>query len=338
MIRIEKRHFEQDEWYGIVSGMEGLNLMQTWEFSKAKEILGPWKVSRVLFWKDNELIGAAQFLIRYIPLIKRGLVWCNRGPLIVGKIGFEDSVYIEMLKELKKYWVNHKKMYFRLAVPLLASSVSDKSVMDAFYSPATENDGWASEIVDLSCSIEELRKGLKQKWRNCLNKAERLEVNCEIGSSAELMDELLGDYKRLVEQKGFETGVTSELIKSIQELLPDDRKMLVFSGRQNEKRLGSVLIASYGKTCIYLVGATNSEGKKMNANYYLLWNAMCEMKKRGYQQFDVWGAHPENTPRGILHFKRGLNGKRYQLMGEVEAYQDSLVNHMIKKRIETTRQ
>ena len=61
------------------------------------------------------------------------------------------------------------------------------------------------------------------------------------------------------------------------------------------------------------------------------------MKKRGFSWFDVGGAHPDNTPQGILHFKRGLKGKPYQLMGEVEAYQDGILNRMIRKRIESSK-
>jgi lipid II:glycine glycyltransferase (peptidoglycan interpeptide bridge formation enzyme) len=147
------------------------------------------------------------------------------------------------------------------------------------------------------------------------------------------MDELLIEYKDLLARKKFKPGVTPELIVNIQKLLPEERKILVFSGRHDGKKLGSILIASSGKTCTYFVGSTNSNGREMNVNYYLLWNAICEMQRRGCKWFDVGGAHPDNTPPGILHFKRGLRGKPYQLMGETEAYQDCFFNKMIKKRV-----
>jgi lipid II:glycine glycyltransferase (peptidoglycan interpeptide bridge formation enzyme) len=329
------KDFGQDEWNDIISGSDDLSLMQTWEFGEAKTETGSWKVSRAVFRNDNETVGAAQTLIRTIPFLNRGLVWINRAPLLKNSDMAQSDVYIDMLKELKKYWVDKKRMYLRIAPTLIASDKNYAIFEKAGYLRATETDGWASEIVDLSRSTEELRKGLHQKWRNCLNKSERLEVTCETGSFDVLMDELLDDYKVLLDNVGFGTNLSPELVRIIQNLLPDSRKMLVYAGRQDGEKLGSILIASYGDTCMYLIGATNDSGRKVNANYYLIWDAVCEMKKRGYRWFDLGGVHPDNTPPGILHFKRGLKGKPYQLMGEVEAYRDGLLNRMIRKRIES---
>ncbi len=337
MIRMEIRDFGQEEWNDIVSDVDDLSLMQTWEFGEAKAFTGTWKVNRAIFQKGDETVGAAQAMIRTVPLLNRGLVWINRAPLLKNNDFTQPDVYVDMLKELKKYWADEKKMYLRIAPPLIASDDSYAIFKAAGFSKATETDGWASEIVDLSRSTEELRKGLQQKWRNCLNKAERLEVTYETGSSNVLMDELLDDYKALLDKTGFGTNLSPELVRSMQNLLPDSRKVLVFVGRQNGEKLGSILIATYGNTCMYLIGATNNIGRKVSANHYLIWNAVCEMKKRGFRWFDLGGAHPDNTPSGILHFKRGLRGKQYQLMGEVEAYQDGFLNRMIRKRIETSR-
>lgn len=333
MIRMEIKDVGQDEWNAIVSDIDNISLMQTCEFGKAKAKTGSWKVSMAVFRNGNETVGAAQAMIRMIPFFNRGLVWINRAPLMKNCNTAQSDVYINMLKELKKYWVDKKKMYLRIAPPLMASDENYAIFEKAGYSRATETDGWASEIIDLSLSLEELRKGLQQKWRNCLNKSERLEVTCETGSSDVLMDELLDDYKILLDNAGFETNLSLEFVRTMQNLLPDSRKMLVFAGRQDGKKLGSILIATYGDTCMYLIGATGNAGRKVNANHYLIWNAVCEMKKRDYRWFDLGGAHPDNTPPGILHFKRGLRGKQYQLMGEVEAYRGSFLNRMIRKRI-----
>ena len=333
MVRMEIKDFGQDEWNAIVSDIDDFSLMQTWEFGEAKARPGQWKVSRAVFCKDDETVGVAQLMIRTVPFLNKGLVWVNRAPLMKNCNTAQSDVYIDILKELKKYWVDKKKMYLRIAPPLMASDKNYVIFEKAGYSRTTEKDGWASEIVDLSLSLEELRKGLQQKWRNCLNKAERLEVICETDSSDLLMDELLDDYKMLLDNKGFGTNLTSELVRTIQNLLPDSRKMLVFAGRQNGEKLGSILFATYGDTCIYLIGATNNTGRKVNANHYLIWNAVCELKRSGYKWFDVGGAHPDNTPPGILHFKRGLRGKPYQLMGEVEVYRDGFLNRIIRNRI-----
>lgn len=337
MVHMKIGAFGQDEWNDIVSDIHTLSLMQTWEFGEAKAKTDPWKVWRAIFRKGDETVGAAQAMIRMFPFLNRGLVWINRAPLLKNRYMAQSDEYIDMLRELKKYWVDEKKMYLRIAPPLKASGENYAIFEKAGYLRATETDGWASEIMDLSHSTEDLRKGLQRNWRRNLKKAENLAVTCEMGNSDILMDEVLDDYKVLLNSKRFNANLTLELVTKVQSLLPDSRKMSVFASRKDGEKFGNVLIATYGNTCMPLIGTINNPNREVGSNHYLIWNAICEMKKRGYRWFDVGGAHPDNTPTGILYFKRGLRGKPYQLMGEVEAYRNSFLNRMIRKRVESSR-
>ena len=338
MVRMEIRAFDQKEWDKIVSGFRDLSLMQTWEFGEAKARTGPWKISRMIFWEGTEIIGAVQAMVRTIPLINRGFVWINRAPLWENKNPAELRFYIDMLCEIKRFWVDQKKMYLRIAPSLMKGFDSDILFENAGFSQSKDKSGWASEVLDLSFSEDEIRKGLKQKWRNCLNKSERMGISYIKGSSEDLIARLSSDYREILSNKGFETSVTPELIEAIYYLLLDKQRMAVFTAYRGKERLGSILIVCYGNTCMYLVGAINEIGKKLNVNYYLIWKVICEMKKEGYRWFDVGGADKKKTPQGILHFKQGLGGKDYQLMGEWEAYRPNLVSRLIKWYIKIRKQ
>ena len=65
-------------------------------------------------------------------------------------------------------------------------------------------------------------------------------------------------------------------------------------------------------------------------------NAICEMKKLGYIWFDVGGADPLRTTHGIFHFKEGVNGIPYRLIGEWEIV-NSFAQKLIKKLVEFKR-
>ncbi|MFC1480609.1 lipid II:glycine glycyltransferase FemX [Candidatus Omnitrophota bacterium] len=327
-MRIEIRNFGQEEWNNIICQFEGVSLLQTWEFGEAKTKTGLWNVKRMVFHRGDKMFGAAQVMVKTIPILNRGLVWINRAPLCKKHEGVCIDGYADMLTATIDYWVNQQRMYLRIVPSLLEAEENKRCIESTGLSYLGK--GWASELLDLTCSEKELRMHLHQKWRNCLSKAERLGVQCAIGNSADLMSELLFDHRRTLTKNKFKTSVSQGLIKNIQELLPPARKMLVFAGRKDGKKLGSILVAGYGDVCIYLVGALNDDGRKVNAGNYLLWRSVCEMKKRGYKWFDLGGVDPHKTPARILHFKRGLGAIPYSLVGEFEACNKDLLNLIIK--------
>ena len=334
MVRMEIRQFGQEEWYQIISQFEDLSLAQMWEYAEAKAKLGPWKPIRHLFWKGNEIVGVAQGVMRTIPLLKRGLVWICRAPLWKknGKTG-NLVLMREMLNDLRKYWINERNMYLLIQPPLLDKQENRLLMKKIGFHPYQPLFKYASAVIDLTKSQGELRKGLKQKWRNCLNKAERLGISCVCGTSKELIETLLYDYQELLHCKKFRTPITPTLIRTLQNLLPNKYKMWVFAAKKEKKHLGSVLIARYGHSCMYLVGAVNESGKKLNAGQFLLWQSICKMRELGYKKFDVGGFNPEKTPPGILHFKQGLGGKPYRLIERFEAYDNKLLAWLIKTAI-----
>ena len=49
--------------------------------------------------------------------------------------------------------------------------------------------------------------------------------------------------------------------------------------------------------------------------YILLWEAILCSKQNGVSWLDIGGLN-STTPKGIVHFKSGLNAKLYTLVGE----------------------
>jgi lipid II:glycine glycyltransferase (peptidoglycan interpeptide bridge formation enzyme) len=127
--------------------------------------------------------------------------------------------------------------------------------------------------------------------------------------------------------------VTPPFLSSLQSYLPADRKLWAITGRHGDNKLGGVLIGRYGHNCEYLVGAINDAGKGVNAGQLMLWRAICQMKEMGYHWFDLGGMDPVRTPKGILHFKTGVNGTPYALIGEIEAFNTSLLSRAVRWRV-----
>jgi lipid II:glycine glycyltransferase (peptidoglycan interpeptide bridge formation enzyme) len=336
MIKMITRQFSQTEWSDIVSGFRDLSLLQTWEYVEAKAASGQWKIERAVFMDGDTVVGAVQVLVRQVKWLNGGLAWVSRGPLW-RKNGATASTLAEMLKCLNQYWVGKRRMYLRI-LPTLLETETAPGFFDGIGYRLTEGSiTWSSSRVDLSQPLEVLRARLQQKWRNCLNKAERLGVTVESGTDGDIFNEVLNEYRTTLREKSFATGVTPDLLHRLQSLAPDERKLWALAGRRDGQRLGGLLIARYGGVCEYLVGAVNDPGKAVNAGQLLLWSAIEQMKERGYCWFDLGGMDPVRTRKGVLHFKKGVNGGPYQLVGEFEAFNKSLMNHAIRWRIRQAR-
>lgn len=337
MIGMERREFSQKEWNDIVSSFRDLSLMQTWEYAEAKATGTPWKIERAIFCDGTGVVGAVQAMVRYIPLLRKGLVWVSRGPLWRGKRDADASVLVAMLAELRRYWTVERGMYLRVLPTLFQGEVDPYLLTGVGYSLAEGSGVWVSSLVDLSQPVEVLRSRLQQKWRNCLNKAERQAIVAESGSDR-VFTEVLLEYKQMLGKKGFASVVTPDLLTRLQCSLPENRKLWGLIGRQDNRTLGGILIARYGQTSEYLVGAVNDAGKAANAGQYLLWRAICEMKEMGYRWFDMGGMDPLRTRKGILHFKQGVNGSPYELIGELESFDGGLLSRAVRWRVGRARQ
>lgn len=338
MLSLSTRDFGQNEWDELVSEFHDLSLLQTWEYGLAKAQTGPWKVQRGVFLNEERIIGAFQALVRTIPGLHRGLVWINRGPLWERDSNANSSLLLRMIEELRRYWVDQRHMYLRVAPSSREGQVEAKSFQEIGYRLDESLSGWASARVDLSQPVGTLRGQLQQKWRNCLNKAEKLGLVVESGSGTLLFEDFLAAYSRMLADRRYHSSVTPALLSCLQALLPPERKLWVLVARQGEHALGGVLIARYGEAAEYLAGSVNEDGRRLNAGQLLLWRALCEMKDRGYRWFDLGGMDPERTPSGIFHFKAGVGGTPHRLIGEIEAHDGSWISRILRSRVHHARQ
>jgi hypothetical protein len=162
--------------------------------------------------------------------------------------------------------------------------------------------------------------GLKKKWRYCLRKGQDLEltVSTIVGNSVEL-ETLLSRYKALQKDNGF-VGLEDSLIISMANQVAEDWQFTLFianhkSSSDIKDYLGMLVSIHHGDTSTYLIGITSDEGRDLQVNYVLLWQAILDSKKNGCMWFDIGGLD-STTPIGIAHFKKGVQSDPYYLIGE----------------------
>jgi lipid II:glycine glycyltransferase (peptidoglycan interpeptide bridge formation enzyme) len=176
--------------------------------------------------------------------------------------------------------------------------------------------------MDISQSLDDVRKKMDQKWRNCLNKSERNELEVIEGTDDSLFADFIGLYRALLERKQFQEPNDINEFRMIQQDLPPEYKMRIFLCQSNGISSAGVICATIGETGVYLFGATNDQGMTNKGSYLLQWKAIQWMKDNGCRYYNLNGINPEKNSGGY-HFKAGLlgkNGRDVYYLGRYDSY------------------
>ena len=314
------------EWNHLVSKSIDASLLQTWEYGEAKIRTGPWSVERGLLLGEGHTGKAVQTLVRLAPIGKAGLAWINRGP-----VGWDIARGTD-LNPLAERFCNQRGLYLRIA-PSLSIENSEVLVGVRNQFRITETPGWASSVIDLTQSKMELRNALHGKWRNALTQAERAGLEIQIGTSQDDFDAFIRGYAMHLHERGSNGGLDVIFLSALQDLLPQERKIISVTVRKDGTDLAGAAIVRYGETGEYLAGHTTKMGRKLNAGQSALWTALVSLKDAGIKRFDLGGMDDRRTPPGIFRFKQRMGGSAYRLLNEIDACSPGLLNKLIRWRV-----
>lgn len=299
----------KNEWHKTLSRFSDANIYQTWSYDAIR--CGEKNISHMILRSADEIIGAAQARLVRIPVLGLGAAYVRWGPFWqIRNQSAEKATFRLSLRALRNEYVCRRGLILRI-FPVLYSdnsySCTDLLSQEG-YIPVPEENRGRTLIVDINPPIDDLRKKLDQKWRNCLNKAERNELEVIEGTDDYLFADFIDIYRALLERKRFQEPNDINEFRMIQQDLPPEFKMRIFLCRSNGVSSAGVICATVGETGVYLFGATNDRGMMNKGSYLLQWRAIQWMKNNGCRYYNLNGINPQINP-GSYHFKSGLSGK-----------------------------
>jgi len=164
-------------------------------------------------------------------------------------------------------------------------------------------------LIDLSLTLDELRKGMRRKWRQALGYAEKKGLELIEGTSDELYEMGLTIYREMHARKRFVAFVDMDQYRAIQRDLPDPLKIMIMICTLQGKPISALAWSTMGHTGLPVLAATGDEALKTNASYLMWWTMIERLKRHGCRWCDLGGIDPVSNPGGYL-FKTGLAGKR----------------------------
>jgi len=316
----------KDEWHKIIDQFSDANIYQTWSYDAIR--CGEDNITHFKLHKDNEIVAAAQARLVRIPVFGFGAAYIRWGPLWQIRHQDKDPFVFRMaVRALRNEYVCRLGLILRI-FPVLYDDNSDllNTLLEEGYTPTAKESSQRTLILDVQPPIEELRRNFMQKWRNCLNKAERNQLELIEGTEDNLFEKFIGIYRELLQRKKFKEPNDINEFRMIQHDLPIRMKMGIFLSGSNGINSSGAIFSSIGDTGVYLFGATNDEGMKNNGSYLLQWQSIHWMKKSGCRYYNLNGINPAINP-GTYHFKAGVAGKSgedVRYLGHFDCYSSAI--------------
>lgn len=336
---VEVGSLDKGSWHHILQTFDDANIYQTLSYEATRS--GEDRISHMLVRKDGEVVAAAQSRITTLPFTSIGVAYVRWGPLW-NRSGRPQNrnLFAIALRALRNEYACRRKLCIRVLPRIFDEQSGDfeSAFAQEGFGLLTEEPVQRTLLLSLEHPIEELRAGLDQKWRNCLNRAEKNGLQILEGTSDELFGSFVDIYKEMHDRKQFvETSNVNEF-RAIQRDLPESLKMRVAIALSDGRAAAAVVCSDIGDTGVYLFGATSDAGLSTKASYVLQWRVVAHLKSRGVKLYNLHGINPATNP-GTYKFKLGLCGRRgkdVHYLGTFES-SDSLSSRVVVNLATTTR-
>ena len=312
-------------WESLWTCIPHANLLQSWQYGAAKEQSQGWRARRFLISDTNgKPVALAQWLTRTLPFLG-GIARLNRGPLLLEALPEEKAIETSLgvlqalLKEARcQHW------WIVQIAPELPNHETSQQGLRQLGLRRRAIAAWASGLIDLSLSEEELLGRLNRRWKRSLRKASELGVACRLEQiNPSRLEELLGSYLNLQQRNGFD-GINASLITELSSLQSVSWSFNFFVAEimtedGDRETIGHRICLHHGNTATDFVVTTTEKGRQLEANSALYWQAILHAKHSGCAWFDIGGLSAV-TSKGITDFKQGLNALPYESVGEWRGY------------------
>ena len=298
MIELQKCG-DKEQWdeYQLEHGGHPLQL---WGWGQVKAGHG-WSAERIFAYDEDTIIGAAQVLIRKLPLPFRSFAYIPRGPIVSAE--YKDE-FLEALARLVKR--DYRSV-----------SLAIEPNMTEFEAP----EGWRRStnkvlpaetvLLDLKKSESDLLADMAKKTRQYIRKSAAEGITIKTVRSKEELEKCLHIYRQTAERAKFNLH-QNQYYSDVFNLLDDHSP--VFAAYLDEQPIAFLWLAISADVAYELYGGMNEDGQQLRANYALKWYAIRKMKEWGLSQYDFGGL----VVGGVSVFKQGWASEEFVYAGTYE--------------------
>ena len=304
------RIIDRTEWLRLAPSFRDYNYRQLWDFGVACARRVNAASEHVVIEEDEEAVGLADVRVKRVPLVGGGIAYITGGPL-VRRNGDEDGSRLrECLNVLIEEYVRRQGLLLRIQPTIGCESCNaerESMFLDCGLSISTRVKPYRTLLLDLSPSLDDLRKNLSQKWRNNLKRAEAGTNSLGNDYSVESLMRFYDLYKVFRERKKFDVDLDPAFFVEVQGLLPESERMRVALCEGEGVLISGHVSSLLGDTAVNLFRANTKAALASRVSYLIQWDGIRYAHEKGFRWYDLGGIDPEGN-LGVYSFKKGMGG------------------------------
>jgi len=316
MYSLEVDTVSNTEWSTLLQQFDDATIYQTWPCGAV--LWGAGRLSHVVLRNGDEAAGIAQVAAIQTPVLRGGTALVFWGPLWRRRGGTENHrAFARLVESLRVEYVGRRGMFLRVIPNEMGSN--ENEVRETLERAGFSWKGrfYRTYILDISPPLVDLRKQLRQKWRNCLNRAEKEDLTVRDDTGNEVYETFYAIFQEMQERKKIaEISIDPLQLREIQKSLPEELKTRIFLCEKEKRPLAGAVISVIGDTALLVLAASNAEGRSVMASYFLQWNIIVWLKMKGVRFYDLGGTSPIHPE--VNYFKAGIGGENVSHAGSFE--------------------
>ena len=289
-------------WSEVMKKFPEANFLQSPAYGKMNEILG----FKVIF--DD--FGGKGWALMIVRDAKRGrYLEIPCGPLI----DWSDKKLIKaVVTKITEVARAEKCVFVRIRPQLMATKenlalLKGLGLRESPMHLAAEH----TVMIDLGASEEEMLSRMRRQTRYEVRRADKLGIEVDKSNSEEIFREFQAVQAETARRQGF-IPPSLEVLLAEREAFKKNIQIYVARTAEGEPVAYGLIIGD-GCEADYYEAASTDLNRKLPGAYALLWQAMRDLKKAGYERFNLWGIAPAGQPghryAGVTTFKTGFGGE-----------------------------
>ncbi|WP_438727182.1 lipid II:glycine glycyltransferase FemX [Parasphingorhabdus sp. DH2-15] len=271
-----------------------------------------------------------------LPVIGGGIAMIAQGPVML-HADDNDAQKMAMVINALATEITQKRGYImRCNLPVLQGHFDNDALLPMLSHQYGADINWCampdsayqSFIMDIRCDEEELRASLAGKWRTDLRRGEKGDVDIVLSHESRDFEKFQPLLEELASQKGFSLPQDANFFAHVASAAAPDERFAILLAYHEGALIGGHIGAYSADMAVYLLGATNAQGRSMRASYLLQWAAIAHAQKLGMSFYDLGGVDEDENP-DVFRFKKRMGGTYYRGPDVIEARPKGLRSSLV---------